>query len=79
MGRLNEVLASNIDVNSLDQKGHTALILAINRGHIDVVKALLAHGADASKVDGHGMSPKAAAHARGSFEIQAAIDRATRH
>ena len=79
MGRLNEVLASNIDVNSLDAKGRTALILAINRGHIDVVKALLAHGADANKVDSHGMSPKAAAHARGSFEIQAAIDRAARH
>jgi len=79
MGRLNEVLASNVDVNSLDSKGRTALILAINRGHIDVVKALLAHGADATKVDSHGMSPKAAAHARGSFEIQAAIDRAARH
>ena len=79
MGRLNEVLASNVDVNSLDPKGHTALILAISRGHIDVVKALLAHGADANKVDAHGMSPKAAAHARGSFEIQAAIDRASRH
>ena len=79
MGRLNDVLATNIDVNSFDPKGHTALILAINRGHIDVVKALLAHGADANKVDSHGMSPKAAAHARGSFEIQAAIDRAARH
>jgi DNA-directed RNA polymerase specialized sigma24 family protein len=79
MGRLNDVLATNVDVNSLDPKGHTALILAISRGHIDVVKALLAHGADANKVDSHGMSPKAAAHARGSFEIQAAIDRAARH
>ena len=79
MGKLNEVLASNVDVNALDSKGRTALILAINRGHIDVVKDLLAHGADANKVDSHGISPRVAAHGRGSFEIQAAIDRAARH
>jgi hypothetical protein len=79
MGRVRDVLDSNIDVNALDPKGRTALILAIARGHGDVVKALLAHGADANKVDSHGMTPKAAAHSRGNFEIISMIDKATKH
>ena len=78
MGRLQEVFAggSNVDVNRLDPKGHTALILAIGRGHTDVVKLLLSHGADPNKNDSHGLSPKIAAHYRGNFEIMQALDRA---
>lgn len=79
MGRVREVLDSNVDLNTLDAKGRTALILAIGRGHADVVKALLAKGADANKVDSHGMSPRAAAHSRGNFEIISMIDKATKH
>jgi RNA polymerase sigma factor (sigma-70 family) len=79
MGRVREVLDSNVDVNALDAKGHTALILAIGRGHADVVKALLAHGADANKIDSRGMTPKGAAHSRGNFEIITLIDKAARH
>lgn len=79
MGRVREVLDSNVDLNAFDAKGRTALILAIGRGHADVVKALLAKGADANKVDSHGMTPKAAAHSRGNFEIISLIDKATKH
>ena len=80
LGRVNEVLgAGNVDVNTLDAKGRSPLILAISRGHVEIVKALLAHGADPTKADGHGLTPKAAAYSRGSFEITRALERAARH
>jgi DNA-directed RNA polymerase specialized sigma24 family protein len=80
MGRVNEVLgAGNVDLNALDAKGRSPLILAISRGHVEIVKALLAHGADPTKADGHGITPKAAAYSRGSFEITKALERAARH
>ncbi|HEY6923505.1 MAG TPA: ankyrin repeat domain-containing protein [Steroidobacteraceae bacterium] len=80
LGRVNEVLAEgNVDVNMLDAKGRSPLILAISRGHVEIVKALLAHGADPAKADGHGVTPKAAAYSRGNFEITRALERARRH
>jgi DNA-directed RNA polymerase specialized sigma24 family protein len=80
LGRVNEVLgAGNVDVNTLDSKGRSPLILAISRGHVEIVKALLAHGADPSKADGHGVTPKAAAYSRGNFEITKALERAAKH
>jgi len=80
LGRVNEVLtAGNVDVNVLDSKGRSPLILAITRGHAEIVKALLAHGADPNKADGHGVTPKAAAYSRGNFEITKALDRAIKH
>jgi len=80
VGRINEVLAAgNVDVNTLDSKGRSPLILAISRGHTEIVKALLAHGADPTKADGHGVTPKAAAYQRGSFEITRALERAGKH
>ncbi|KAF8832172.1 hypothetical protein HHX47_DHR1000894 [Lentinula edodes] len=50
-GRLEEVqdllrTASNADVNVKDQNGITPLIEAVKNGHVEVVHALLAHGAD---------------------------------
>jgi ankyrin repeat protein len=71
--------ADNIDVNARDPKGRTALILAIQHGQLDAVKALLAHGANASLPDSHGATPMGAAHERGNFEITRALERATRH
>ncbi len=80
LGRVNEVLgAGNVDVNALDSKGRSPLILAISRGHVEIVKVLLAHGADPAKADGHGVTPKAAAYSRGSFEITKALERAGKH
>lgn len=80
LGRVNEVLsAGNVDVNTLDAKGRSPLILAIARGHVEIVKALLAHGADPGKADGRGMTPKAAAYSRGNFEITRALERAAKH
>jgi ankyrin repeat protein len=72
-------LASNVDVNALDAKGHRALILAIAYGHVDVVRALLAHGANPNLPDTHGTTPLGAAHARGNFEILKVLERSGSH
>jgi DNA-directed RNA polymerase specialized sigma24 family protein len=80
MGRVQEVLADgNVDLNTRDPKGRTALILAIQRGQVDVVKALLAHGANPTEVDSRGETPKVAAQSRGNFEIIQAVEKATKH
>ncbi len=73
------MLDTNVDVNAYDAKGHTALILAIQRGRLDAVKLLLAHGASASKPDAHGATPMTAAYSRGSYEITQALQRSVRH
>jgi hypothetical protein len=69
-------LTGNVDVNALDAKGHRALILAIDHGHVDIVRTLLAHGANPTLPDTHGATPLSAAHARGNFEILAQLQRA---
>jgi hypothetical protein len=71
--------AGNIDVNARDPKGHTALILAIQHGEVDAVKALLAHGASTTLPDSHGTTPMGAAHERGNFEITRIVERDTQH
>jgi ankyrin repeat protein len=73
------VLENNIDVNVTDSKGHTALILAIQRGRLDAVKMLLARGANPNKADGHGTTPMSAAYSRGNYEITQALQRSTHH
>jgi uncharacterized protein len=65
----------NVDVNALDAKGHRALILAIEYGHVDIVRTLLSHGANPNMPDSHGATPQSAAHARGNFEILALLQR----
>jgi ankyrin repeat protein len=72
-------LASNVDVNALDTKGHRALILAIAYGHVDIVRALLAHGANPNLPDAHGTTPLGAAHARGNFDILKTLERSGSH
>ena len=42
------LLANGADVNAKTSKGETALMLASAKGHLDVVKALLAAKADAT-------------------------------
>jgi ankyrin repeat protein len=73
------VIASNADVNALDPKGRRALILAIDHGQVNVVRELLAHGANPKLADAHGVTPQIAAHARGNFEITTALERANHH
>ena len=79
LGILRNVLAGTVDVNARDAKGRTALILAIQYGHVDAVKMLLAHGANPNTTDSRGVTPMAAAHNRGNYEITAALERSSRH
>jgi len=75
MGILRTVLASNIDLNARDAQGRTALILAIQYGHVDAVKMLLDHGANPNTPDSHGVTPLAAAHTKGNYQIITALKR----
>jgi ankyrin repeat protein len=75
MSGLQAALAGNVDVNSLDAKGHTALILAIQHGHIDIVRALLARGANPNMADAHGITPVRAANARHNGAILTVLER----
>jgi hypothetical protein len=79
LGILRTVLGNNVDVNARDGKGRTALILAIQYGHFDAVKMLLAHGANPNSTDSHGLTPMAAAHSRGNYEITAALEKSLHH
>jgi hypothetical protein len=78
LAKLKDVLETNVDVNALDPKGHTALILAIQRGRTDTVKLLLAHGANPNQPDAHGTSPMTAAYARGDLQITHALQRSVK-
>jgi ankyrin repeat protein len=40
-----KAVESKVDVNAVDEEGHTALMLAAFDGHTDVIKFLLEHGA----------------------------------
>ncbi|MFZ6029725.1 MAG: ankyrin repeat domain-containing protein [Chloroflexota bacterium] len=40
------LINSGVDVNATNRHGHTALMMAAHQGHADIVKALVAAGAD---------------------------------
>jgi len=44
--KINELLTNNIDVNSKDKYGQTAIMNAARYGYHDVIQTLLVHGAD---------------------------------
>jgi uncharacterized protein len=79
MTGLQAALAGNVDVNALDAKGQTALILAIQNNHVDIVRALLAHGASPNTPDSRGFTPLRAARIRANFAILTALKRNGRH
>jgi ankyrin repeat protein len=49
-----ELIAAGVDVNARGADGKTALVLAVESGHGEIVKSLLAHGADAQQVARYG-------------------------
>jgi RNA polymerase sigma factor (sigma-70 family) len=79
MSGLQAVLASNVDVNAFDADGETALILAIQHNHVDIVRALLAHGANPNMADSRGFTPLRAARARANLAILTALENNGRH
>src|SRR5262249_34349694 len=79
MDGLQAALAGNVDVNALDAKGQTALILAIQNNHLAIVRALLAHGANPTTPDSRGLTPIRAARLRENFAIITALESNGRH
>jgi hypothetical protein len=75
MSGLQTALAGNVDVDAFDANGQTALIVAIKNNHVDIVRALLAHGANPNTADSRGLTPLRAARIRGNFAIQTALER----
>lgn len=58
----------NIDVNSVDSNGHTALHVAANRGSVKSIQFLLSMGGDPDIVDSNGRGPLHLAAAEGHVE-----------
>lgn len=48
---------NDVDLDTRDGQGRTALHLAVESGHLPVVAKLLEMGADTDLVDYHGLSP----------------------
>ncbi len=44
--KLKEYLANNINVNSHDSKGNSAIVIASGRGHVNIITILLEQGAN---------------------------------
>jgi predicted component of type VI protein secretion system len=68
------LLQSSIDVNHVNDLGWTALLEAVILGdggprHVEIVRMLLAAGADASKADREGTTPLAHARRRGQADV----------
>jgi DNA-directed RNA polymerase specialized sigma24 family protein len=77
IGGLQAALTGNVDVNSLDAKGHTALVLM--NGHVGIIRALLAHGANPNTPDSRGTTPLRAAYDRGNSDIVLLLQRHSAH
>ncbi len=58
---LNTLTSFGADVNAVDRFKHSALYLAVKRGHLDTVKRLLTLKASVESADSAGMSPLAIA------------------
>ncbi len=69
--RVQKLLAKGIDVNKADQRGWTALTLAANEGHVEIVRALLATpGIDVNaKMSRSGMTALMRAATKGHLDI----------
>ncbi len=68
--RLDALIDEGIDIDETSPFGVTALSIAADRGHLDVVKWLLAHGADVNISDGvYGYTPADRAEHRGHLDI----------
>ena len=66
-------LRANADVNALDEKGRSILMLAASKGRIDVCRTLLDEGADPTIVDRVGNTAFTIARSRGYTELVALL------
>lgn len=78
---IRRLLTTSIDIDHVNRLGWTALLEAIILGdggqrHTEVVRLLVAAGANVDIADGHGVSPLAHARRGGFTEIVAILERA---
>ncbi len=66
LATLEALVEKHTDVDSRDDAGRTALMLATLHGQADAVNALLAHGADPNAADASGTTPLQAATTAGN-------------
>lgn len=66
---LDEFIHAGYDLNTADEKGYTALILAAYNGHPDTVERLIAAGADACVKDKRGNTALMGAIFKGELRI----------
>ncbi|MFI8742222.1 ankyrin repeat domain-containing protein [Stutzerimonas zhaodongensis] len=66
---LDEFIQAGYDLNTADDKGYTALILAAYNGHPDTVERLIAAGADACAQDARGNTALMGAIFKGELRI----------
>jgi ankyrin repeat protein len=66
---LDEFIQAGYDLNTADEKGYTALILAAYNGHLDTVERLIAAGADACAKDKRGNTALMGAIFKGELRI----------
>ena len=76
MSRLRASLNAHVDINSRDNTGRTALLLATLHAQTDAVRELLAHGADPNVADNHGVTPLQAATSGGHAALIKALQQA---
>jgi hypothetical protein len=79
LSRLQVLLREGADINAVDARGRTALLIATENAQAAAVDALLAHGADPNIADARGRTPLAIARAASETEIVAALQRAGAH
>jgi hypothetical protein len=76
LARLQALLDQRVDIEERDSDGRTPLMLAAEHGQFEVVKALLAHGANPNAPDARGLTPLQAAVAGNHSAIAAALRKA---
>jgi ankyrin repeat protein len=69
-----DLLASGTNPNEADESGWTALHAAATRDHVDVVRRLLAAGADVDARSADGFTPLLNAASAGSDVVEALLD-----
>ncbi len=69
------LLTERCDINAANHAGQTALMMAALFGRTDVVKLLVAHGADPTRKDLSGNTAAGLARQQGNAEMAALIER----
>lgn len=72
--RFSFLIEHGADVKACDRRGFSALHRAAERGHLEMARMLLDHGASPS-LDAEGHTPRSLAEARGETSVVALLDK----